>query len=119
MSIPLFHRNFICTSNKENLKLTNKNSCLVSIETEVHHGSVNRCRTDTNMVENYNKVPIPYLQSIQPGGTKTLKPKSWLERLQQYTDRVDETNIEPTITGKQITKQKYKAEESKTEKDFL
>ena len=51
------------------------------------------------MVENEDKVPIPYFESIRPDGTKIFKLKKWLERFQQYTDRIYEINIEPMITG--------------------
>ena len=46
----------------------------------------------------FQQVPISYFESIHPYGTKPSKPETWLERLPQYIERVDETDVEPVIT---------------------
>ena len=60
--------------------------------------------TKTTMEEVYHKVPILYIEPIQPDGTKTFTPMKLLEQFQQYTDRSYEIDKKPMITGKKRTK---------------
>ena len=48
-------------------------------------------------MKNNDKVPIPYLESIRTKGTKTIKPKIWLERFEQYTECIYEIDTEPNL----------------------
>ena len=45
------------------------------------------------------KISTPYFESIRLDGTKTCKSKIWLERFQQYTEKIYETDLEPMIKG--------------------
>ena len=56
-------------------------------------------QADSKMTDNNEKVPIPYFESIRPDGTKKFKPKTWLEQIQQYTDRLKKVKVEPMLTG--------------------
>ena len=70
---------------------------------------------------NTDKVPIPYFEAVGHDGKKLFKPKSWLERFDQYIERVYNTEIKPLINGTQteITDETYKENETKIRKDFL
>ena len=66
------------------------------------------------MPRNNDKVPIRYIESIKPDGTKTIKPKTCIEQFQQYTDGVYEKDMKPT--GKQLTESNSKTMKSKSKK---
>ena len=64
------------------------------------------------MAENYEKVPIPWLESFRLDDTKTFKTKAWQQRFQQHTDSVYKLDMEPMITRKRINDQKHKDKET-------
>ena len=40
-----------------------------------------------------DKVPIPYFEAVGPDGKKIFKPKIWLERFNQYIERVYDVDL--------------------------
>ena len=46
------------------------------------------------------------------------RTKTWLEGLQQYTERVFDLYIEPMVSDTEITEQKYEENEKKLQKNY-
>ena len=55
---------------------------------------------DMKTTDNNDKTSIQDFESIRRDETKTFKPKTWWERLQQYNDRVHEIELGPMLARK-------------------
>ena len=65
-----------------------------------------------------NKVPLVYFELLWSNGTKTFKPKPWLNRFSQLADGVKEVDLKPKMmTETETREQKLLDNEKKIKKD--
>ena len=70
----------------------------------MQHNAVSGFKTKKELDQN-DKVPILYFESVQLDGRKTFLPKQLLDLFQQCIKRVYEIDIVPMISGTELKEQ--------------